>query len=557
MCIRDRDNFEHLLGPGGASLLPDMLQATSRLKILATSRLRLNLREEHLYPLSGMPYPSDPAQVQEADPWNYPAGQLFLASARRVRPDFGLLPGESVILAAICQKLEGMPLALELAAAWADSLSLAGIAAELGGGIDILASGLTDLPERHRSVRSTLDATWRLLQPAERQAFTGLCVFRGGFSREAAEQVANAALPMLAQLISKSLVEFDPVSERYRVHEVLRQYGEEKLAGAGLLAETRQRHLEYLKALAERASDGLFGPDQIAWLDRLQAEQDNFRAALAWGFTRPETTGETADLVIALSWFWRMRSHVLEGREWLDRTLLQPGLTNTQRAAALYHGGHLAWMQDDFELARRREEESLALWRSMGSAGRRGEAYATHSLGMALYGSELRAQNDLEPAVGAFRTCLDLMRQVGDEWGAAFALQWLAFSLTSQGETEPAIAAAQESLASYRRLGEAWGTGLVLGALANLSLQTGDLAQARQYAESAQEWRARVGHRHSLGVGYELLATIAEREDRVHAAAANYRQAATIFDSLGNQPYAEKMRDRLAALLAKQVSAPS
>lgn len=544
------DNFEHLLPAGSATPLPTMLAAAPGLKVLATSRLRLNLREEHLYPLSGMSYAVRSAQAHAAEEPDYAAAQLFLAAARRLRPGFRLLVSEVAVLAGICRQLEGMPLALELAASWVDALSLGSIAEELDAGIDLLTSDLSDLPERQRSIRSTLDGSWRLLEVAEREAFMRLSVLRGGFTRETAAQVASAALPTLARQISKSLLVFDPSTERYQIHEVLRQYGQEKLAQAGALQDTRRRHLRYFLSLAETASDNLFGPDQIAWLDRLDGERDNLRAALAWAVAQPETVSDAADLVIALSWFWRIRSHVLEGRVWLDRMLLYGGLSDRQRASLLYHAGHLAWMQDDFELARSREEESLALWRSLGFDGQRGAAYALHSLGMAHYGIEFHVDSDLPLAVAAFQDSLALFREVGDPWGMAFSLSWIAHCRTTQGRTVEALAAAQESVAIYQQLGEFWGRGMVIGALASLCLQAGDLPAARDYAETAQALRARVGHRHSMAVGYELLAALAEAENKPGDAAAAYREAIAILESLGNRPYADELHIRLAALVA-------
>ncbi len=544
------DNFEHLLPAGSAPLIPAMLGAAPGLKVLATSRVRLNLREEHLYPLSGMSYAAHSAHAHAAVEPDYAAAQLFLTAARRLRPGFRLLPGEAAVLAGICRQLEGMPLALELAASWVDALSLGGIAEELDAGIDLLTSDLSDLPERQRSIRSTLDGSWRLLEPTERQEFMCLSVFRGGFTRDAAAQVAGAALSTLARLISKSLLVFDPSTERYQIHEVLRQYGQEKLVQAGALQDTLRRHLHYFLSLAEMATDNLFGPAQIAWLDRLDEERDNFRSALTWALAQPELVSGAADLVIALSWYWRIRSHVLEGRVWLDRMVLHAGLADAQRASLLYHAGHLAWMQDDFELARSREEESLALWRSLGSAGRRGAAYALHTLGMAHYGTEYHIGSDLPLAVAAFEDSLALFREVGDPWGMAFSLSWIAYCRTAQGRTADALAAAQESVAIYQQLGEVWGLGMVIGALANLSLQASDLPAARDYAETAQALRAQVGHRHSMAVGYELLAAVAEAENKPGDAASAYREAIAILESLGNRPYADELRNRLAALAA-------
>lgn len=542
------DNFEHLLRAGSAGLLPALLRGAPALKLLVTSRERLNLREEHVYTLSGLRYLSPMGETGGAQPDDDSAEQLFLVSARRLRPGFALTPAEGRSLAHICRMVEGMPLALELAAAWTDSLSIGSIAAELQKGLDILASELVDLPERHRSLRTVFDATWELLEATERAVFMRLSVFRGGFTRAAAEQTSGATLSVLSRLISKCLLQFQPATERYHVHEVLRQYGQQKLSEAGELERANQRHFETNLAWAETASGHLFGPDQIAWLDRLEGEQENLRAALAWGLAQQALAEAAARLVIALAWFWRIRSHVLEGRMWLEQAVLLPNLPAEQRAGVLYHAGHLAWMQDDFDLARERAQASLRLWRTLGTSGQRGAAYANHTLGMALFGTELHVQGDLAPALAAFQESLALFRAVGDEWGVAFAQQWLAYLLTAQGQDEAARVAAENSLAGYRRLGNPWGMGLTMGALANLRLQAGDLAEARRLAEEAYALRSQVGHRHSLGVGLELLARIAIQEQKPQDAAAYFQEAIQVFESLGNRPYADTMRAALAEL---------
>lgn len=542
------DNLEHLLSDGVAGLIVEILRGSPTVKLLATSRQRLNLREEQLFTLAGLHYPTASTTESSSQLTEYAAAELLLLAARRLRPDFVLRLEDVDSLVRICRLVEGMPLAVELAAAWVDSLSLSSIAAELHGSLDILAAELVDLPERHRSIRTTFDATWRRLDPCEQDAFMRLSVFRGGLTREAALQAAGATLPILARLISKCLLQFQPADERYHLHEVLRQYGQEQLARAGDLGAVTRRHFEYCLAMAETAAARLFGSEQIAWLDRLEAEHDNARAALAWGLAQPALAETAARLVIALAWFWRIRCHVLEGRTWLEQAILLPELTRATRAGLLYHAGHLAWMQDDFAAARARVEASLRLWQSLGPAGRRGAGYASHTLGMAHYGTELRAPGDLVAAVQAFGASRNLFEEVGDEWGVAFAQQWLAFARMAQGERAAALEAAEASLAGFRRLGNPWGAGMTLGALANLKLQAGDLAEARRLAEEAQAMRRQVGHRHSLGVILEMLARIALMEDKAAEAASYYREAILVFDSMGNSPSADQMRAALATL---------
>lgn len=554
------DNFEHMLAVGSVGPLPELLGAASGLKLLVTSRLRLNLRGEHVYPLSGVSYMAGYDPAADAGLLDTAAAALFVMAARRLRPDFNLLPDEAPTLAAICRQTEGMPLALELAASWIDTLSLAGIAAELSEGIDLLATDLADVPERHRSVRNALDGTWRLLEQREQHAFMHLSVFCGGFARESARHVAAADLSILSRLVAKSLVTFDRANERYRIHEVLRQHGQEKLAQAGALDEARRRHLDYVVALAQRATEHLFGFDQLAWLDRLEAEQDNVRNLLSWAASRAGTAGDAAELAIAMSWFWRIRSYVPEASMWLDRCLRLPDLTARQRAALLYHAGHMAWMRDDFELARQCEEESLTLWYAAGADGRRGAAYALHTLGMARYSASYQSDRDVTSAIEAFEASAALMRAVGDEWGEAFAVGWIARCHVAQGLAKKALAEVEENMAVHERLGDTWGLGLATGMLASLYLQTGHLASARTHAERAQHLRTQVGHRHSMAVGWEFLAAVAEAEGRPDVAAAAYHEAIALLESLGNQPYVDTIRPRLAALAAVSVvpiAAPS
>lgn len=542
------DNLEHLLDDGVASLILDILRGAPAVKLLVTSRQRLNLREEQLITLGGLPYPTNTQMERGGRLEGYAAAQLFGAVARRLRPDSVLLPAEADSLARICRLVEGMPLALELAAAWVDTLSLSGIAAELQSSFDILASELADLPERHRSIHATFDATWRRLEPTEQEAFMRLSVFRGGFTREAAHDGAGVGLPVLARLIDRCLLQFQPANERYQIHEVLRQSSQEKLASAGNLDAIRHRHFQYYAELAETATAHFFGSEQIVWLDRLEVEHDNLRAALSWGLAQPAMAEQAARLVVALAWFWRIHSHVLEGRTWLEQAVLMPDLTTETQAGLLYHAGHLAWMLDDFALAQARMEQSLELWQSLGPSGRRGAGFAYHTLGMTLPGAELSASSDLTPIMHAFQTSRSLFEEVGDEWGVAFALSGLADSYTTQGERQAALEAAEESLAGFRRLDNPWGMSLALNALANLKLQAGDLAEARRIIEEALALRRQVGHRHSLGVGLELLARIAVQESKLSEAAAFYREAILVLESLGNRPFADGMRAAVAAL---------
>ena len=272
------DNFEHLLD--GTGIISEILQAAPAVKILATSRERLNLQSETILIVGGM---DNPDQVESEDPLNYDAVSLFVQSARKVRPGYDPSPGELGQIVEICQILQGMPLAIELAAAWLHILNVDEIDKELETGIDILATEVRDAPERHRSIRAIFDHSWSLLNLNEQEIFMHLSVFRGGFTREAAQRVSGASLQLLAGLVNKSLLSHDPDSGRLEVHELLRQYAQEQLGEtpqANLSAQ--ETHAAYYAEFMQLRWQQLKGDRQMLALAEIEADIENVRAA--WRF---------------------------------------------------------------------------------------------------------------------------------------------------------------------------------------------------------------------------------------------------------------------------------
>jgi predicted ATPase len=262
------DNFEHLLDD--ANLLADILQSGPEIKILVTSRERLNLLQEQVYPIRGLKFP----ELETAeDATGYTAALLFLQSARRNQPDFSLRNNDDLIqLARICRMVEGMPLALELAATWVDVLSLTEIANELQQGLDILERELRDVPARLRSIRASVDYSWQRLDEADQAVFAQLSIFRDGFTRQAAQEVAGATLQELSRLVNKSLIRFDKQRGRYEIHELLLQYGADKLGGQPALeAATYNRHSDYYCQLLAGYTDHLKGAGQAQAMAAIEA----------------------------------------------------------------------------------------------------------------------------------------------------------------------------------------------------------------------------------------------------------------------------------------------
>ena len=295
------DNFEHLLD--GVELLAEMLQAGAEVMILVTSRERLHLLLEQVYPIDGFEFPD--WEVRE-DAAEYTAVRLFLQSAHRNQPDFEIRDHDDLTyLARICRLVSGMPLALELAASWVDMLSLDEIASELQRGMDILQTELRDVPERQRSVRTSFDYSWRRLEEAEQAVFARLSIFRGGFTRAAAQEVTGATLRGLSRLVDKSLIRFDKQHGRFAVHELLRQYGADKLEQQSeLKADTYDRHSRYYCQLLAGYTDDLKGPGQAQALSALEADFENVR--LAWNHASTQHDFEAIGIAIEAMWryYW-------------------------------------------------------------------------------------------------------------------------------------------------------------------------------------------------------------------------------------------------------------
>jgi len=480
------DNFEDLLD--GAELLATLLQAAPRLTVLVTSRERLNLLGEHAYLVEGLAYTQAASARSTAEA---AAVRLFAASAQRRRSDFAIDAANLSAILRICRQVQGMPLGLELAAAWVESLSPAEIAAEVAQSADFLTSEWRDLPERQRSIRTVFEMTWHRLSDEERQCFAQLALFRGGFTRQAARAVAGASTGMLNRLVQKVLLRVSASSNgdgRYELHELLRQFAEEALAAApGATAGARRRHAAFFAALAEEAEPQLAGADQVAWLDRLEAEHDNLRAALGWAVAGGDRLMGLR-LAAALGEFWWPRGHLSQGRRWLDLLLAgpaQPGAPEAPGqelpkdsqptvAKALACAGELAYGQGDHPRAAALLQQSLECYRQF--ADRSGEARALRGLS-----NVLAARGDQQAA--ALRAeSLALFQAIGDHLGIA----WMLLE-TGRSEPDPArqVALLEESLALSRAGGYPRTIATALGNLGKLARGRGEHALARRHLREA------------------------------------------------------------------------
>ena len=486
--LRDRrallllDNFEHLL-EDGLGMIAGLLATAPGLQLCITSRQRLGLLGEATMTIAGLPFST------VDDPLQSDAAQLFLQTARRVRGEMTLQPADSQAVAEICRLTEGMPLALLLAAAWMDTLSPVQIAAEISQDLDFLAAEMADLPPRQRSMRAAYAYTWLLLSSEERIAFARLSVFRGGFSRRAAATVARITLPVLAQLVRKSLVSYDAVADRYYVHELLRQYGAEYLvtgrqtAAARPAAVRKDHSYYYLTAIADRVAD-LGGIDQNGALRAIAIDYENVRAAWRWAIDHQELAllGEALD---GLFYFHYFSGRELEGgalfaqtREKLgaveasppplddERAYLDARLQN--RACELNHLLDGAPLPDVDALRRRFRarndvaEEALLLNCAARSAIRR------------------RAVGE---ALGIYHAQFNLWQQLGNRLQQGFCLTNIAQIGILSGQIDLGLGAAQQALDLQQSVGDRLGAGVT-----HLTLGTYALLWSGEYARAARHF---------------------------------------------------------------------
>jgi len=505
-CLLFLDNFEHILA--GVTLLSKIVMAASGVKLLVTSRERLNLQEEWVYDLQGMTFPETDAdqtskvsktfEVLEND---YSALQLFEQRARQAQATFDLA-AEYPAVVRICQLVEGMPLGLELAATWVNLMSCREIALEIEQNLDFLTTSLRNVPERHRSLRAVFEHSWRLLSDEEKEVFKKLSVFRGGFTRPAAESVTGATLHTLMALVNKSLIQPD-YSGRYHIHELLRQFGAEKLAEADETEQIRDRHLTFFLKLAEEAESQLLGSDQVTWLNRLELEHDNLRAAVIWSQTTEDKGELSLRLTGSLALFWNHLSYFSEGREYLSIALSSTDASQrtTARAKALYEGGRLAYEQGDLLATQAMLEESQSIYRELGPAGRLGVAHTLRMMGVTA-----TAMGDYTAASTLYKEALGLMRAFKDRQGAAKILWQLGWWAMSTGDYEQASQYFAEALPLWRQIGDKGELSYVLSGMGELAVRRDEYRYATELLEESLALRREVGSKWGVAASLGTLA---------------------------------------------------
>jgi predicted ATPase/DNA-binding CsgD family transcriptional regulator len=479
------DNLEQL--PAAASLIADLLTSCPRLTILATSQTVLHLSAEHDLPLSPLPLSTRTDSASVAEIAAADAVRLFLDRAQAVRPDFVLTESNAATVAAICARLEGLPLAIELAAARVGHLPLPAMLKRLEQRLKFLTGGARDKPDRLRTLRNAMTWSYDLLPADEQRLFRHLAVFQGGCTFDAAEALAQETgasegdiLDLVASLVDKSFLRLDETTDepRYRMLATIREFGLDQLVNHGEADRVRRAHATYFLALAERAAPEWWGGEPAVWLDRLETEHDNLRAALDWAVEgRHIELGYR--LAIALHWFWRVRGPVSEGRRWTETLLaVSDEVSPSLHAALLARAGDFAMVQGDFPRSVERLDASIALARETDD-----RETLTYALGMR--GSTAYIAGDYELGKEFLEQAVSLAREAAVPLWDALGTAILAGVIRQLGDDARATALVEQALALCRAGRIVWVTAVTLNFMAYLAAARADFAGANAlYRES-------------------------------------------------------------------------
>lgn len=574
------DNCEHLVA-ACATLVEALLKSCPHLKVLATSREALRIAAEQIFHVPSLTLPDAVQPCTREIALQYEAVRLFADRAALVKPDFAVTDHNAPRVAQVCRRLDGIPLAIELAAARVRSLSVEDIDARLDSRFRLLTGGNRTALPRQQTLRALIDWSYDLLQAQERLLLSRLSVFSGGWTMEAAEVVASGAwsvdrepsltetartasheslttnhepritieeiLDLLTSLVDKSLVLVEEQEEtvRYRLLETVRQYAAEKLAASGEADRVRGRHRDWCVALAEEAVRNSGGAEQGMWLTRLETEHDNLRTALTRCIEDVEGAEAGLRLAGALCWFWMVRGHFSEGRTLLGRALEREDAQgwSAVRAKALTGAGALAYSQGDFEMAKSLYQEGLALFRKLGD--KRGIAASLYNLGAVAY-----VQGDSVARRTYYEEGLAIHRELGDKRSVAYSLNGLGAVAHQQGDYEEAWSLFEESLSLCKQSEDRGGVATSLNSLGQVATDQGRYPQARELLEESMIAYRELGDRRGVADTLEGLAGVLQMQAETEQAVRLWGAADALRESIGAPMHPDK-QERCAQQIAQ------
>lgn len=571
------DNFEHLVA--GANVLMALIAAAPRLVLLVTSRERLNLSAEWLHELEGLDFPAEDASDPLAD---FGAMQLFARRARQERADFALLSAEAVAAAEICRLVQGMPLAIELAAAATGGQSTTAIAQALRAGLETLSVEWVDLPPRHRSVRAAFEHSWSMLTEGERRILRRLSVFSGGFDAVAAEAVAEATPADLRRLRDKSLLQAGE-GGRFDFHPLIRAFAAERLAARGETAQMAREHLAYFTAMAEEGEPALTNREQLTWIRWLEINHANILAALSWA--EEHDYHGAARLAAAMWIFWFLRGHLVVSRRHYERLIAERHTLPVHLRARLLNGYSSTMMgQSDLAEIESAAIEAMACYRDAGDD--EGIVLAFHHLA-----SGMRGKGNEEGAIDFLREGIVVARRLPDTSSTAYLsviLDSLSSILVDLGRFDEARLLVQENESLDLERGDLWSwtyelfrsgeINLKVGELntareellkalaiaeeygdrrmilftslylSEISLRDSDLPEAWRRAETAERYSREVGDRSAHAEVLSMMGDILARRGFPAEAARRYQEAREEYAAIGDESAAQKAAEKLDEL---------
>jgi len=551
------DNFEQLIS--AAPIVAELLASAPRLKIITSSRIALQIQGEREYPVPPLDLPQHMEELTVEELTANESAHLFVERARAANPSFALNKDNASAVAEICRRLDGLPLALELAAARVKLLPPHSILTRLDDRFKLLTGGARDLPSRHQTLRNTLEWSYSLLNDEEKTLYARLSVFVGGFTLEAAEAVCNSKgnldiLEGLTSLVNNSLVRQEESIDgepRFGMLETIRAYALERLTDSGEMESLRAQHAGYFSdIILNQVGFQLYSARALSWLNWLEREHDNIRATLTWSLIAPQGIEMGAGLVFALVWFWYRRGYFIEGRMWAERVLASPLIQadSLPRALALGSSGMLALWKGEQDTALAQLQESLAIEQRL--EDKEWMAHVVMSNGVALI--NMGRDNAARPL---FEQALAVFKERNLTPFISFTLVHLGNVELGLGNPGRARALHEEALTNARSVGESWLISFALNNLGEVARTQGQYDRARAYYEECEALLRSTGDRGDLARFVHSLGYIAQHEEEFDLAESQFRKSLKMFRRLGNRRGMAECMAGLAGLKARRGNA--